>query len=492
MEWGFVGGAYQAANPMQDNQVCINWFVELAGTDDAKVPAALLGCPGLVAIGTGTSGEGRGAWTLPGGTACLLVVGWSVVLMTIQTAATATSMPTFAYRTIGYLSTGAGPVKIRDNGTGGIAVIVDGTSLYVYNIAAKTLVKSTDPAWLPSATVAMIDGWFIFQATGTQKFFTSPLYWNGTSALDATYYALKDDSSDNLVAIIENNRQLWLIGESTTEPWYNAGGNYFPFSRLQGALTQVGCAAAQTVCRTGQGLMWLARSERGENSVIMTQGYSFASVTTPAVAYALNQYPVVNDALAYVYAEEGHEFYVLTLPTADMTWVYDLTTKQWHQRASFDPSTGLFHRQRVSALANFSGMRVGIDYQNGRIYWITRTSYADDQYPLVAVRRAPHVWDGGDRSRVIQSHLRIDFFPGAGISTGQGKNPQAMLKVSNDGGLTWGPERWASMGAIGKTLARAIWRKLGQARDRVYEVRVSDPVRRDIAGATIKSDPTAA
>jgi hypothetical protein len=144
----------------------------------------------------------------------------------------------------------------------------------------------------------------------------------------------------------------------------------------------------------------------------MTEGYQYNVISTPAVSWALNQYAVVSDAIGYTYTEEGHEFYVLILPTADVTWVYDLTTGKWHQRLSFDPTTGQFHRQRVNCLVNFAGIRMGGDYANGRIYQQSRNYYADDQYPLVALRRAPHVWDKADRNRVVNSRLQIEFYPG--------------------------------------------------------------------------------
>jgi hypothetical protein len=35
-----------------------------------------------------------------------------------------------------------------------------------------------------------------------------------------------------------------------------------------------------------------------------------------------------------------------------------------------------------------------------------------------------------------------------------------------------------------------MWRRLGQARDRVYEVSVSDPVKRDVVGATLYAEAT--
>lgn len=501
-QFGFVGGAYDAANPVQDNQRLINWYVEIDRNEgsplqpgiivaEAKVALGLLGAPGLEALTTAYSGEVRGAWVLPGNFQALFVIGSQVILATIAMPATATQNATLAFTAIaGALSSLTGPVKIRDNGSGNVAVLVDGPHLYVYQVKTKTLTLSTDPAFLGATTVAEIDGWFIFNEPNTQVFYTSPVYWNGTDPFDGTYFALKDDSADNLVAVMENGRQLWLIGENTTEPWYNAGGATFPFSRLEGGLQQIGTVAPQSVARNGPGLVWLANSERGTNAVILMQGYSYTVISGQAMSYQITKYPVISDARGYVYSEEGHEFYVLIFPTADVTWVYDFHTSLWHQRASFDPATGLFHRQRVNNIVNFAGMRIGGDYENGRIYWQSRTLYADDQYPLVAVRRAPHVWDKNDRNRVINSRLQLDFFPGSGLATGQGSTPQAMLRWSDDGGQSFGNEHWANMGAIGETQARVIWRRLGMARDRVYEVRISDPVRRDVAGASLQAGST--
>lgn len=470
--FGFVGPSYEAANPLQDAQRLINWYPEIDKTEGAKSVIALLGCPGLVSIASVGAGEVRGAWVLPGNTQAVIVIANTAYLYPSMTV-------------MGTLNTSAGQVCIRDNGTSKIVVIADGTAIYSYNLSNATF------AVVPSVAAdrcAFIDGWLVFNQPGTQQFFTSPVYWNGTASFDATYFALKDSSTDNLVTLIENNRELWLIGERTTEIWYDQGGTNFPFARLQGATLEVGCAAKHTICKTGQGLIWLGRSGRGENIVVMTQDYQFTQLTTPAVAYQISQYAKVDDAIAYTYTEEGHEFYVLTFPTADATWVYDLTTQLWHQRASFDPSTGLFHRHRSNCYMNLADTRLVGDYQSGTIWKMTRKAYSDGLNPLISVRRAPHVWDQSERNRVRNSWLQIEFTPGVGLQSGQGSNPQAMMRMSNDGGFTWGNEHWATIGATGQYKNRVVFRRLGAARDRVYEVRISDPVPRDVVGATLRGE----
>lgn len=91
------------------------------------------------------------------------------------------------------------------------------------------------------------------------------------------------------------------------------------------------------------------------------------------------------------------------------------------------------------------------------------------------VRRFPHasekqIWLFWDR-------LQIDIQAGTALATGQGSDPQIMLRWSDDGGSTWSHEHWQSAGVLGNRTKRAIWRKMGRSRDRVFEMVVTDPVK---------------
>lgn len=486
-QFDFIGSAYSAANPMQDDQVCINWYLETDRTSGAKTPKALLGCPGKSqAVDTSAySGAVRGAHVMPGALSCYWVIGSQVVKMTIATQATASAYATFTLTTIGSIETTSGPVAMRDNGVANQLVIVDGKNMYVVNHTQGTMKQVTDSNVSNPSSLMSIDGTIYFNKGSSQQFNATPIYWNGTDAFDGTAFALKDDAPDQLVAMIENTREAWLIGEATTEVWYAGATGVFPLSRLQGAMLQVGCSAPATVVRTGHGLMWLGNSERGGGtSVVMTQGYDFKVISSYALSYALTQYKVISDAFAYVYTEEGHEFYVLTFPTQDVTWVFDLTTEEWHQRAYMD-GYSVMHRDRANCLANFAGQRLVGDYANGKIYRQARDIYVDGDAPLVAIRRTPYAWDEDDRNRLRHNRLQVEFTPGVGNPTGQGSDPLMMLRWRDENG--WSNEREIPIGKIGETRNRAIARKLGAARYRVYEVRISDPVKRDIVGASLKA-----
>jgi hypothetical protein len=435
----------------------------------------------------------RGMWELPNDQSALAVIGNTCYLVTIATPAVGPPSPpafaTFMLTSVGTLLTTLGPVHIRDNNIGGYAVIVDGPYGYLYNIKTQAFSRITDPAFLGADTVAFIDGWWIFNQPGTQTFYTQAVQYGIT--FNASNFALKDSSADNLRAVFENKEQLWLIGDKTTEIWYDAGGQYFAFQRLVGTPIQAGCKAAHSVARFSSGgqdgLMWFGRSERGENVILRTKGFAVDTVSGPQFGDEVATYPVTSDAIAYTYQEDTHEFYVLTFPTQDVTWCYDSQSGLLHKRLSYDPYLQQFHRHRSNCFMNFQGMRIVGDYQCGSLYQLTRNVQTDAGWPLWARRRSPHIWDKGQRGRAFMASLQVDFKPGVGNPSGNGSNPQAGLMISRDGGKTYG-QRWpAPIGQIGQYKTRTMWRRLGFGRDNVVEIDVIDPVPRDIIGVTLKA-----
>lgn len=520
-DFSFVGGDNSPANAFQDRQACINWYVEASPSKASKTVTSLLGCPGLIQLAAAPGGGApgfstsmtawpqpysgpylpvRGMWVLPGQTQALVVISNVCYLVTIGSYGSSTVTGSINLNKVGTLASSSGPVAIRDNGTGGYAIIVDGPNYYLYNVAGQTLTQGSDSAWLGSNTVAYIDGWWVFNRPGTPVFYTNAAPYS--TSFNGSLFSLKDSFSDKLIAVRESKEELWLTGEKTTEIWYNAGGQYFPFQRLVGTLLQVGCMAVASIARfssAGQeGLAWLARStDQGENIVVRTRGLTTEVISTPAVSDAIAQYPVTSDAVAYTYQEDTHEFYVLSFPSADRTWVYDGTLPPelaWHQRLSYDPYAAAFHRHRSNAYMNFAGMRIVGDYQNGALYQMTRMAQNDAGWPMLARRRAPHIWDKETRGRTFTQSLQVDFSPGQGQSAGLGANPQAYLTLSRDGGASLGSVYsggpvgiTAPMGAIGQTRNRTMWRKLGWARDTVPQLDVIAPVNRDITGATLRA-----
>jgi hypothetical protein len=302
----------------------------------------------------------------------------------------------------------------------------------------------------------------------------------------------------------------------------------FPFQRIPGTSTQHGIAAPFSLYRFGNSFAYVSRNNRGQAQIMQMKGYLPERISTHAVENTLaNQY--VDDAIAWTYQLEGHEVYVVSFPTLNLTWAYDNATQMWHKWL-YTASDNSYQRHRGNCCAVFQGMVLVGDYDNGKIYELSRTNYTDDGQNVRRLRRAPHLVS--DFQRQYFDELQIQFQPGVGTTgltrttvvqeaepnpdpyyiypeatltigpldvfvignAGGGvvisettTNPQAMLRWSNDGGSTWSKEYWVPIGGLGKYTNRAIWRRLGTARDRVFEVSITDPVNAVIVSANLKA-----
>jgi hypothetical protein len=101
-------------------------------------------------------------------------------------------------------------------------------------------------------------------------------------------------------------------------------------------------------------------------------------------------------------------------------------------------------------------------------------SYELDARYIRRLRRAPHV--SNENVRIFYRKFELDLERGIGLATGPGSDPEVMVRVSRDGGHTWGEPMRMGAGRMGEYTTRVIARRLGQARDTVFEVTVSDPV----------------
>jgi hypothetical protein len=347
-----------------------------------------------------------------------------------------------------------------------------------------TVLPNTDGAFEGGGTVDITDNYFLYNKPDSQLWAASDLL---SPITDPLSFASKDGSPDDLVALIVDRREVYLLGEMSSEVWIDSGGVPFPFTRIPGTSTQQGIAAQWSCARMGNSFAYVSKNNRGEAMIVRMNGYFPERISTHAVETTLvNQN--VSDALAWTYQLEGHEVYVVTFPSIGengLTWAFDNTTGLWHKWL-YRNNQNQFERHRGNCCAFFNQQVLVGDYENGKIYQVAREFYTDDGQPIRRIRRAPHITS--DLQRQYFHELQIQFQPGVGLSTGQGQDPQAMLRWSNDGGSTWSNEYWTSIGKQGKYQNRAIWRRLGWSRDKVFEVSVSDPVKAVIISANLKAE----
>jgi hypothetical protein len=114
------------------------------------------------------------------------------------------------------------------------------------------------------------------------------------------------------------------------------------------------------------------------------------------------------------------------------------------------------------------------DYANGKLYRFQEGVYTDDSAMIVREFVGRHVSNG---NYTQFSTMWLEMESGVGLNLGQGVAPQLMMQISRDGGHEWGTEIWRDIGAMGKYKARAVFNRLGRARDWLFRFRVTDPVK---------------
>lgn len=370
--------------------------------------------------------------------------------------------------------------------TGACAIAANQTQLlivcqgfgWIFNLTTNTLTPITSPAWpVGASSPVMIDGYFIVLEPNSQAFAISAL--NDGTSWNALDFGDAEGAPGNVVSMIADHRQLWLLCTDHTEVYYDSGDANFPFSRLEGAFLQQGCAAALSVAKCDNTIFWLGADEKGAGVVWRANGYTPLRVSTHAVEAAIQGYSTITDATAYSYQDGGHTFYVLHFPSANnylgATWVYDVASGFWHERGYWNAARGLYQRDLAACHCYAFGMHLVGDWQSGNVYVQSQAIYTDNGALIRRLRTAPDLSNGG--KHVFYSELRLLMQTGVGLTSGTpGANPQVVLRVSNDGGFTWGNEREASMGALGNYATLVRWRRLGRSRNRAFQVICSEPV----------------
>jgi hypothetical protein len=381
-------------------------------------------------------------------------------------------------------------VSIADNGTQ-VFIAANGPS-YIYNNTTNVFQQITDPDFPGAVSVGYLDGYFVFNEPNSQRLWITSLL-DGLS-VDPLDFVSAEGAPDDITALIVDHREVWVLGTNSVEVWYNAGTADFPLQRIQGAFNEIGCISPYSLAKLDNGVFWLGSDARGKGIVYRANGYTGTRVSTHAVEWQIQQYADITDAFGYTYQQDGHAFYVLIFPSANTTWVYDVATQAWHERAGFE--NGQFTRHRSNCQMAFNNEIVVGDFQTGNIYAFDLEDYSDNGQIQKWYRTWRALPTGQNNfKRTAQHSLQLNCEAGVGLNTGQGSDPQVMLRWSDDGGHTWSNEHWTSLGPIGAYGRRTFWRRLGMTiklRDRVYELSGTDPVKIAIMGAELILSPTVA
>jgi hypothetical protein len=457
-----TGGDYQHKSRPLTNQHTRNFWPQAQQTQKALSQYILTTFYGLKTFKTQAGGVDRGMLVNQG----KLYKVSGTTLYQVTSDGTHTS-----------LGTVPGSNRCVLSAMGSQVIVVNGSGLvYLWN--DPTFSQITDSDLGSPRGVAVLNNQAIYDAGSGQGFDVSDV---GTpDVINGLNNAQAESSSDALLIPYAFRETLYLFGTETVELWWNSGQGNPPFDKIQGAVIDTGLEAINSVAHTTDFIFFLG-NDRQIHSLTAGSSSVDTIVSTPALAKIFQDYTTVDDAIGWTMQLEGQWFYVITLPTEDVTWVYPIGGE------AFEWGSSLTGRIRANSYAYIFGKHLVGDYQSANIYELSASTYTDAGEEIVRTRDSAPIHGGlfkQDGKEFEVNELQIVLETGIGLVSGQGIDPRIAVSFSNDGGKTFGTERFVKVGASGDYSRRkVILKNCGRFSTCVIRLRVSDPVAWNIYSA---------
>lgn len=462
-----ITAAYTARSKKASAQRCVNLFPE-QNPPDAPAPFMFYATPGYTLWST-IPGDGPVRHEYVSSTGLLFGVR---------------GVKVYRYNGGTWVESGTmgstdGRIVAADNGKQ--VVFVDGTTTApVVDLTNFSLSLMSGDGWYGANFAYFLNGRIIFNKPGTQQFYWTGLY---DLTLDALDFASAESSPDNITSMLVDHAEIWFWGPQSLEIFKDTGDPDQPYQRLDGTQSDIGIVAPNSVNRLDNTIYWLGRDRNGGNIVYRAANYTPQRVSEHAIEQEFDTYERTDDAFSWTYQQEGHTFYALTFPTASKTWVYDVATQQWHERA-YREDDGTLIRHRSNCHVYFDGKHLIGDFETGDIYEMSLNIGKDNGKDVRRFKDMPHNSQG---VRVFYNRLRLDCQVGVGDELGS--DPQVTIAWSDDGGYSWASSLVRSLGKIGETNHQVTVTRCGSAQDRVFRIDTSADARIAFSGCFVNADP---
>lgn len=491
-------------------QICQNLYVEHAQSEFSKAGYYYLKIPGLRRFGMLTSvntGACRGMLTTSTGRT-LSVNGNGVYEILVNGDRIL----------LGTLESYTGVCSLATNGK--LVMIVDGVSGWILRLNDSNFTRITDGYFpgndlgtLAPTAVTYMDTYFVVNIPNSLDYYWSNGFytWDDAEGTPSEYDPAVADGywsplrsgqkigkPDNINTIANVNNYLWLFGYNSCEIHYNSGDyNGQQFKRYQGAILNVGCTAPRSVAVYQNNVYFLGTDKDGTLGVFSNDGMNPIRISVYGIEQMIQTMTTYTDAICYCYAQNSHSYYVMQFPTGNRTFVYDISTKAWHERTKLIKADGDYIRwDGMFATLHFGKIVMG-DASTGEIYELDPLYYQNDN-PLDSgvnyircVINTPIMFNIGVNIRYNWMQILANSGFGLAVDTaaGVGKDPTVQIAWANDTGIVYSNERPAPLGKQGEYSKRSIVWACGMGRNRVVRIAMTDPVPFVLVGLLVNGSP---
>lgn len=378
--------------------------------------------------------------------------------------------------------------------------ILSGGNLFISD--GSTIAQVTDPDFPSNITsIASLGQRILMTADDGQWFYTDVL---DADSINGTNFYTAESAPDDLVCVRVVGEIAFLCGSKTIELWYNdALSTTDPFSRASNVV-QRGVLSRDSVWELQNALHFVA----DDFTVCKLIGVEPRIISEPWVARLLEG-ATPADVICAKYEAENHAFFSVNTP--DGCAVFDLATESWHKRLTNAGTSWDWVRivskdgkHYVSKRTGSTFCELSRDYATDEETTVasvdTRVTTGGDtrirvsgdtrvtagsgstlgtDIPRQFTAHIPH--DGG---RPALGAIHLEGSKGRGNASGDGSDPVAGLRISNDNGNTFSARRARNLGAQGAYDERTKWERNGRGRrpQTVLWFDIDEPVKFDITG----------
>ena len=308
--------------------------------------------------------------------------------------------------------------------------------------------------------ISWTGGYFVAAHDNSGQFYIST---NGSTWTD---FATAEATEDKLTTVLDRGGEIVLIGQRSTEFWAHTGDADFPFARV--SVAPVGTVYGRTACLVG-GVPYMMMGNAfppgftpsdTPPAIVRFNGYTPEVVSTPDISRIMQDWqPAYTVAYGFVLAGRPM-FAVSYLFGQSVGLIFDSTTGLW-----FEVSPAFMNQFRVAFDHTYFGLVGG------------GSSNAINGGPVV-LRKLDSTQHNHDSRQIITDHvvspdgerftvdsLRLDMATNIGSS-----EKSVSLKVSRDGGLSWGSQQTVGLGTSTGPQKKVEFRRLGTARSFTFDL----------------------
>lgn len=407
----------------------------------------------------------RGMWDMQGIT--YVVIGPSLYTLTPVAGQTAGILTL-----LGTGIAGNSFVRMTDN-TACLVIVVPGT-LVAYTYTVTTGLQQLLAG--PITSMGAIDCWFVdsfivFLALNGREFYNDDgqtASGQGQITFNTGGVFPREFGTDPFVGMCVDHRTVLMFGTRTSEAYVDTGNTTeSPFSSAPDGFMQIGAhpQAGYTVALQDQSVFWVAN----DLTVRRRNGQTPVRVSNSGIEAVLEENKEnLLGCFAMTCTIGGHPLWVLNIPLASRTLVYDCLTTEWFELESLIDQLGYW---RPLCSYNAQGLQLVGDSQSTQIGYLDASTFTEFTQPMRARLSTQSIYDKHNRITTNRVELVVTCGEGASLTSGA----KATLLKSKDSGATYTARQTQSLGALGQRQARVFWTKLGQQRDLALAFQISDP-----------------